>query len=81
MPWLCVVCIPLQRKDEEEARKKEEEEDRKEMARLMEAFDSDLFLDATGDFVTKDTSGIGTIKLQPVNYSSSGYGDIVQEEM
>ena len=51
------------------------------MARLMEAFDDDLFLDASGDFVTKDTSGIGSIKIQPIKYNSSGYGSVIEGEM
>ncbi|KAK7483129.1 hypothetical protein BaRGS_00025625 [Batillaria attramentaria] len=61
------------RKEEEAAKKAKEQEEERERQRLLAEFESGIFMDATGDFLTKDTTGVGNIKMKTVNYTSSGY--------
>lgn len=70
----------LQRKDEEAAQKKKEEDDEKERKRLLESFEPDLYMDSTGNFLTRDTTGVGNIKRKPASFNQHPFDPWEQEQ-
>lgn len=63
----------FQKHAEEKARKQKEEEEEKERQRLLAELDTNMFMDSSGDFLTRDSEGVGNIKKRTVVYTSPEY--------